>query len=164
LNKVLNDILVGRFCGKNLSFAYQANTINLNTKSTAMKPDKKTTESIDAYINLYPEEVQVILNKIRATIQKAAPEAEETIKYGIPTFTLNGNLVHFGAFKNHIGFYPAPSGMQAFKNELAVYEKGKGSIQFPLSQPIPYKLVEDIVQFRVNANLGKATQKIKKKK
>jgi uncharacterized protein YdhG (YjbR/CyaY superfamily) len=129
-----------------------------------MKANKKTPESIDEYIAEYPSALQELLQKMRTTISKAAPAAEETIKYGIPTFTLNGNLVHFGAYKNHIGFYPAPSGMEAFKKELAAYESGKGSIQFPLSQPIPYKLVEEIVRYRVEINLEKTAKKSTKKK
>lgn len=124
-----------------------------------MDKNRNIPATIDAYIAMHPETLQALLQKLRATIQKAAPAAEETIKYGIPTFTLHGNLVHFGAYKNHIGFYPAPSGMEAFKKELAAYETGKGSIQFPLSQPIPYKLIEQIVHYRVKVNLEKAFKK-----
>ena len=90
------------------------------------------------------------------TIREAAPKAEETIKYQIPTFTLKGNLVHFAAFKKHIGFYPEPTGMEAFKDELSVYEGAKGSVQFPLDQPIPYDLISRIVKFRVKENLERA--------
>ena len=93
------------------------------------------------------------------TIRKAAPGAEETIKYRMPTFTLNGNLVYFAAFKNHIGFYPVPTGIEKFKKELAVYEQGKGSVQFPLDQPIPYSLISKIVKFRVKENLARAAAK-----
>jgi uncharacterized protein YdhG (YjbR/CyaY superfamily) len=125
---------------------------------------KKTPENIDEYIAEFPTAVQELLQKMRTTISKGAPTAKETIKYGIPTFTLIGNLVHFGAYKNHIGFYPAPSGMEAFKKELAAYATGKGSIQFPLSQPIPFKLVEQIVLYRVKINLEKAAMKLRKKK
>lgn len=96
-------------------------------------------------------------------IKKAAPEAMEAIKYQLPTFILNGNLVHFGAFKNHIGFYPAPSGISVFKEELSVYESGKGSIQFPMDKEIPFDLISRIVQFRVQENLKKLKRKAKKK-
>ena len=116
---------------------------------------KNQSENIDAYISGFPKETQKILNEIRATIRKAAPEAEETISYAIPTFKLNGNLVHFAAFKNHIGFYPAPSGIEAFKKELSAYEGAKGSVQFPLDQPMPLSLISRIVKFRVKENLGR---------
>ena len=106
-------------------------------------------KTIDEYIAGFSEDIQPILQKIRATIKKAAPAAEEAMSYGIPTFKLNGNLVHFAAFKKHIGFYPAPSGTKAFKKELSVYESGKGSVQFPLDKPIPYALIKEIVKFRV---------------
>ena len=115
-------------------------------------------KDIDEFIAGYPENIQKILKKIRATIRKAAPKAEETINYGIPTFTLNGNLVHFSAFKKHIGFYPAPSGIENFKTELSAYESAKGSVKFPLDQPIPFDLITKIVKFRVKENLKKAKQ------
>lgn len=117
--------------------------------------------SIDEYIAGFPQEVQQVLEQVRATIKQAAPEAEETIKYAIPTFTLGGNLVHFAAFKNHIGFYPAPTGMEAFKGDFSSYKTGKGSVQFPLDKPMPLDLISKIVHFRVEQNLGKA-QKSKK--
>ena len=108
------------------------------------------TNPIDLFISNYPPEVQTIMQKIRATIHKSAPEAEETIGYGIPTFKLNGkNLVHFSAFKEHIGFYPTPTGIEHFKKELSAYEGAKGSVKFPLNKPIPYALITKIVQFRV---------------
>ncbi|HQT21844.1 MAG: hypothetical protein B7X86_04490 [Sphingobacteriales bacterium 17-39-43] len=119
-------------------------------------------ETIDEYISLYPLEVQELLQKVRRVIKKAAPEAKEAIKYQLPTFVLNGNLVHFGAFKNHIGFYPAPSGISVFKQELSVYESGKGSIQFPMDREIPYDLISRIVQFRIQENLDKMKSKGKK--
>jgi len=126
---------------------------------------KRTTSSeIDKFIASYPNEVQEILNKVRATIREAAPEAEETINYGIPTFTLRGNLVHFSAFKTHIGFYPTPSGVEKFKKELSKYEWAKGSVKFPLDKPIPYALISKIVKFRVKENLAKAEAKGKKRK
>jgi uncharacterized protein YdhG (YjbR/CyaY superfamily) len=123
-----------------------------------MKPSK----AIDAYIRTYPKDVQVILNNVRDIIRKAAPDAEEGFKYGIPTFILNGNLVHFGGFAHHIGFYPSPSGTATFKKELAPYAGAKGSIRFPLDQPIPYALIAKIVKFRVRENQAKANSKIKK--
>jgi len=122
------------------------------------------TKTIDEYIASSPKDVQAILKKIRATIKKAAPKAEETINYGIPTFTLNGNLVHFAGFKSHIGFYPTPSGIGKFKKELSVYEGAKGSVKFPLDKPIPYGLITRIVKFRVKENLERAEAKGKKKK
>lgn len=115
--------------------------------------------SIDTYIAGFPMETQLILNKIRSTISDAAPQATETINYQIPTFTFNGNLVHFAAFKNHIGFYPTPSGMTAFAKELSAYKGAKGSVQFPLDQPIPYDLIARIVRFRVKENEQKARKK-----
>jgi len=129
-----------------------------------MAINRTTSNAIDKYIAAFPEEVQALLEKVRATIQKAAPEAEETINYGIPTFTLKGNLVHFAGFKKHIGFYPTPSGIEKFKKELSIYEGAKGSVQFPLDKPIPYALIEKITKFRVKENLGKAEAKVKKKK
>jgi len=120
-------------------------------------------KSIDEYIAAFPGEIQKRLQELRSTIRKAAPQAEETINYAIPTFTLNGNLVHFAGFKNHIGFYPAPSGIEAFKKELSVYEGAKGSVQFPLEKPLPLALVTKIVKFRVKENLEKASAKDKKK-
>lgn len=128
-----------------------------------MKRDQTAPKSIDEYIAGFPSEIQAKLEKIRATIKKAAPQAEEAIKYMIPTFVLKGNLVHFAAFKNHIGFYPAPRGIEAFKEELAEYEAGKGTIQFPLDKPIPYHLIGKIVKFRVKDNLERAAAKGKKK-
>jgi uncharacterized protein YdhG (YjbR/CyaY superfamily) len=124
-------------------------------KGDAMPVNKTSSKEIDKYIAGFPKEVQAILNKVRATIRKAAPDALETINYGIPTFTLNGNLVHFAGFKKHIGFYPAPSGIEKFKKELSVYKGAKGSVQFPLDEPIPYALITRIVKFRVKENLAK---------
>jgi len=124
---------------------------------------KTNPNGIDDHIEKFPKDVQVILERVRATIRKAAPHAEETIKYGIPTFTLHGNLVHFAGFKNHIGFYPTPSGIEQFKKELSVYEGAKGSVKFPLNKPIPYALISKIVKFRVKENLARTTAKEKKK-
>ena len=128
-----------------------------------MITNKVSPNGIDEHIAKFPKDVQEILQKIRATIRKAAPNAEETINYGIPTFTLEGNLVHFAGFKNHIGFYPTPSGIEKFKKELSVYDGAKGSVKFPLNKPIPYTLISKIVKFRVKENLQRATTKAIKK-
>jgi len=118
--------------------------------------DKRPFKTIDEYIRTFPKDVQTILEKMRKTIREAAPGAVETISYQMPTFKLNGKgLVYFAAFKNHIGFYPIPSGVEAFEKELSPYKQGKGSVQFPIDQPVPYDLVRRIVTFRVNENLGK---------
>lgn len=120
--------------------------------------NKKQPTTIDEYIKTFPKDVQSILEKMKQTIQKCAPEAIETFSYGIPTFDLNGkHLVHFAGFKNHIGFYPTPSGIEAFKKELSQYKRAKGSVQFPIDKPIPYDLVRKIVAFRGKEN------KVKKK-
>ena len=118
--------------------------------------------TIDEYIALYPEQVQAKLNQLRAAIKAAAPEASEKISYAMPTFFLAGNLVHFGAHANHIGFYPTPSGMEQFQQELSVYKTAKGSAQFPLDQPLPLDLVTRIVKFRVAENLAAAAAKKRK--
>lgn len=110
-------------------------------------------KNIDEYIAQFPKDVQEILEKIRETIRKAAPSAVETIAYQMPTFKLNGNLIHFAAYKNHIGLYPTPNGIEAFKKELSVYKGAKGSVQFPLNQLIPYELIAKIVKFRVEENM-----------
>lgn len=119
----------------------------------------QATTTIDEYIAGFPDDIQKLLQTMRTTIRKAAPQAEEAIKYAIPTFVLNGNLVHFAAFKNHIGFYPAPRGIEAFKKELAKYEGSKGTIKFPLDKPLPVGLIGKIVKFRVQDNLKKAKAK-----
>jgi len=128
-----------------------------------MRTNQTAPKSIDEYIAGFPNDVQEILEKIRMTIRKAAPAAEEAIKYQIPTFTLKGNLVHFAAYKSHIGFYPAPSGIEKFKDELAIYASGKGTLKFPLDKPIPFDLISRIVKFRVRKNLDRAEVKQKKK-
>jgi uncharacterized protein YdhG (YjbR/CyaY superfamily) len=120
-----------------------------------MKAGRKAARDIDEYIAGFPEDVRKVLQKIRIAIKKAAPDAEEAIKYQIPTFTLNGNLVHFAAFTHHVGFYPAPRGKNAFKKELAGYEGGKGTVRFPLDKPVPFDLITTIVKFRVKENLQK---------
>ena len=119
--------------------------------------------TIDECIATYPKDVQAVLQKLRATIKKAAPKAEETISYGIPTFKLYGNLVHFSGYKHHIGFYPGAGGIKAFSKEISGYKSAKGSVQFPLDKPLPYALVTKIVKFRVKQNLEKAALKAKKK-
>jgi len=124
-----------------------------------MKNEQAAPESIDEYIAGFPQDVQEILKKIRATIREAAPDAEEKIAYQIPTFFLKGNLVHFGAFKKHIGFYPAPTGIEEFKEELSVYGWAKGTVKFPLDKPIPYDLIRRIAKFRVKENLERAKRK-----
>lgn len=129
-----------------------------------MRTKQTPPKNIDEYIAGCPQDVQQVLEKIRMTIQKAAPQAEETISYQMPTFRLNGNLVHFAAFKNHIGFYPTPSGIDEFKNELSAYKSAKGSVQFPLDQPIPYGLITKIVKFRVKENLERVAAKAKKRR
>jgi len=121
-------------------------------------------ESIDAYISQFTPEVQEILQEIRKVIKEAAPQAEEKISWKMPTFILYGNLVHFAAFKNHIGFYPAPRGIDTFRNELSGYKGGKGSVQFPIEKPMPFELIREIVKFRVAENIKMAEEKQKKKK
>ena len=128
-----------------------------------MGANQTAPNTIDEYIAGFPREVQEILEKIRKTIRAAAPDAEETISYQMPTFTLKGNLVHFAAFKKHIGFYPTPTGIAKFKKELSVYEGAKGSVRFPLDKPIPFALISRIVKFRVKENLARAEAKGNKK-
>ena len=120
-----------------------------------MLSSKQKFQTIDEYIKTFPKDTQKILESVRQAIKNAAPEAEETINYQIPTFKLNGNLVHFAAFKNHIGFYPTPSGQKAFQKELAVYKSGKGSVQFPLDKPMPVSLISKIVKYRAKENSSK---------
>jgi uncharacterized protein YdhG (YjbR/CyaY superfamily) len=111
-----------------------------------MEHKKVRWDSVDAYIASFPPETQKLLETIRVTIKAAAPEAEEKISYQMPTFALKGNLVHFAAWKDHIGFYPTPSGLEEFREELSKYNGAKGSIQFPLGQPLPLDLITRIVQ------------------
>ncbi|WP_290789848.1 iron chaperone [Flavihumibacter sp. UBA7668] len=117
--------------------------------------------SIDEYIASFPQDIQVLLVKMRSTIQKAAPKAEEAIKYGMPTFVQYGNLVHFAANKAHIGFYPSPSGISNFEKELKRFKTSKGAIQFPLDQPLPLDLIKQITAFRVAENKEKHEAKTK---
>lgn len=118
-----------------------------------MKARKKIFNTIDEYISQFPPEIQEMLELLRKTIKEAAPCAYEKISYGIPTFSLNGNLVHFAAFKNHIGFYPSPDGIDAFKDELSQYKQSIGSVQFPIGEPLPCGLISAIVKFRVDENI-----------
>src|SRR5215204_5901380 len=126
-----------------------------------MDKTKAGITTMDEYIKTFPKDTQKILEEIRATLKAAAPDAQEKISYQMPTFFLNGNLVHFAAFKNHIGFYPVPTGIAKFKKELSVYEQGKGSVQFPLDQPMPLDLITKIVAFRLKENLAKVKAKKK---
>ena len=120
--------------------------------------------SIDEYISRFPPEIQEILTTLRKVIKESAPDAEEKISYQMPTFVLHGNLVHFAAYKNHIGLYPTPSGIEAFKHELSDYKGAKGSVQFPVGKPLPYELISEIVKFRVAENIKQAEGKLKKKR
>jgi uncharacterized protein YdhG (YjbR/CyaY superfamily) len=125
-----------------------------------MKTARRAAKDIDEYIDRFPEDVQNALHKIRALINEVVPDAEEKISYQIPTFTLNGSyLIYFAGFKNHVSVYPAPRGTEQFKKELAAYEGGKGTVRFPLDQPIPYGLIKRIVKFKVKENKEKAKEK-----
>ena len=115
----------------------------------------KDYEDIDTYIASHPKDIQVLLNQIRVAIKKLAPKAEESISYGIPTFKLNGNLVHFAGYATHVGFYPGVSGINEFKKELIKYKTSKGTIQFSLEEPLPINLITKIVKFRLKQNTGK---------
>ncbi|MGI8586440.1 MAG: iron chaperone [Chloroflexia bacterium] len=128
-----------------------------------MQPHKGF-RSTDEYIAAFPEDTQALLEAVRAVIKAAAPDAEERISYQMPAFALNGNLVYFAALKNHIGFYPTASGIEAFKAELSMYETTKSSVKFPISQPLPMDLISKIVQFRVTENLNNAAAKAREKK
>jgi uncharacterized protein YdhG (YjbR/CyaY superfamily) len=121
-----------------------------------MGTDHTAPQTIDEYIVGFPPDVQETLQEIRRTIKEAAPDAEETVKYRIPTFTLKGNLVHFGAYKKHIGFYPTPSATEKFKEQLSAYEVSKGAVRFPLGEPVPFDLITEMVRFRVQENLERA--------
>ena len=124
-----------------------------------MQKNKSSPDSIDSYIAQFPSDVQTRLQQLRKSILKLAPGATEAMSYQIPTFKLNGNLVHFAAFKKHIGFYPGAAGIAAFQDELAGYKSAKGSVQFPLDQALPLDLVKKIVEFRVAQNLTAPTRK-----
>lgn len=129
-----------------------------------MENNKAVYDTIDEYIATFPPEIQELLQQIRTTIHASAPEAVEKISYQMPTFYLNGNLIHFAAFKHHIGIYPAPSGIAAFARELSVYVGAKGSVRLPLDKPLPLDLITRIVEFRVAENLQKAKGKAGKSK
>ena len=124
-----------------------------------MPASRRQFKTMDEYIDAFPKDVQRILKGLRQTIKEVAPEAQETINYQIPTFTLHGNLVHFAAFEHHIGFYPTPSGMEAFKKELSSYKGAKGSVQFPIDQPLPLSLIRRIVEYRVKENVARNQKK-----
>ena len=128
-----------------------------------MEPTSKKFKTVDEYFSTFPKNVKNILTQLRKTIKQAAPQAEELISYNMPAFKLNGILVYYAAYNKHIGFYPTASGIETFKNELSVYKWGKGSIQFPLDQPLPTELITNIVKFRVMRNSEKAATKTKKK-
>jgi uncharacterized protein YdhG (YjbR/CyaY superfamily) len=125
--------------------------------------EKSALSTVDDYIAGFPPEVQDILRQIRDVIREAAPDATEAIKYRMPTFVLEGNLVHFAAYKAHIGLYPTPSGIDAFAEELAPYAGGKGSVRFPLDQPIPFELIRRIILYRVQENLDAVAAKGRKR-
>lgn len=128
-----------------------------------MEQSKGGFSTVDEYIATFPENIQSLLQTVRATIKAAAPEAQERISYQMPAFALHGNLVYFAALKNHIGFYPTSSGIAAFKDELSGYESSKGAVRFPLGQPLPLELITKIVRFRVTENLNNAAAKTRKK-
>ena len=128
-----------------------------------MKP-KQQHQTIDDYIADFPDEVQVLLEKVRKTIKKAAPDAQEAVKYGIPTFVLNGNLIHFGGYQKHIGLYPGSKPVEQFKDELTRYECSKGTVRFPLDKRIPFGLIGKITKFCVQRNVEKRSGKSKKKR
>lgn len=120
---------------------------------------KTNSNPIDSYIKDQPKNIQPLLNKMRTTIKKCAPKAEETIGYGIPTFKLNGNLVHFAGYKSHIGFYPSPNALKYFAKEIAKYNSSKGAVQFPIDKPLPLALITKITKYRVKQNLEKQKNK-----
>lgn len=128
-----------------------------------MKTGKAIPVNVDEYIALFPKAVQERLIMMRQIIKKEAPEAEEKISYGMPAYHLNGPLVYFAGYAKHIGFYATPSGHEKFKKALSVYKQGKGSVQFPLEEALPVKLVEDIVKFRIKENATKVKLGLKKK-
>lgn len=117
-----------------------------------MKKARDLSKSVDAYIKRFPLPTQKILEKVRRVIKKAAPDAEELIGWGMPAYKLNGYVVFFAGYKNHVGLYPVPSGIRAFKKDLKGYKTGKGSVQFPIDEPIPYELIGRITRFRANEN------------
>jgi uncharacterized protein YdhG (YjbR/CyaY superfamily) len=129
-----------------------------------IEPKPDNSHAIDDYIAAFPDEIQILLKQLRSTIQKAAPEATEKISYGIPTYYHNGNLVHFAAFKKHIGFFPTPGAITAFAKEFKPYKTSKGTVQLPLADPLPLKLIERVVKFRMKENAGKKPDNDSKRK
>jgi uncharacterized protein YdhG (YjbR/CyaY superfamily) len=125
--------------------------------------DKKSPTTIDEYIAGYPANVQEILQKVRATVRQALPDAQEAIKYGMPTYVQNGNVLSFGAYKKHIGVYPTPGGTEKFQQEIAPYKAAKSTVQFPLDQPIPYPLLSQLAKFRLKEHSEYAAARAKKK-
>jgi uncharacterized protein YdhG (YjbR/CyaY superfamily) len=138
-------------------------SLHVTSLGKIMRAIQKPPRDIDEYIGGFPTAVRAILKKIRTTIKKAAPGAEETIKYGMPTFTLEGNLVYFAAFKQHVGFFPPVKGDAALKKELSLYEGPKGNLKFPLDQPIPYALIGRIVNLRIKENRRRAEARKKRR-
>ncbi len=124
-----------------------------------MNQRKAGFRTVDEYIAAFPEDIRTLLQSVRATIRAAAPDAEERIAYQMPTYSQHGNLVHFAALKNHIGFYPTPSGIDAFHADLAKYRSTKGAVQFPIGEPLPLELIRKVTQFRVEENLKRAEAK-----
>ena len=129
-----------------------------------MEQNKRGFSSIDEYIATFPEDRRALLEAVRATIRAAAPDAVEIISYGMPAFAQNGNLVYFSGLKDHIGFYPTPSGIEAFRDEMSEYRTTKGAVNFPVDRPLPLELISKVVRFRVAENLDKAAAKARKKK
>lgn len=120
-------------------------------------------KNVESYIATFPKKTQELLEQMRQTIKKVAPTATEKIGYGIPTFVLDGNLVHYAGYKNHIGFYPGAAGIEQFKEELSIYKGAKGSVQFSLDKPLPLRLVSEITKFRIAQNEQKSASKRNKK-
>lgn len=158
--EVTDGVLFPKFIER-IAQAYILTQSNRVRKEPA---EKLVYTTIDEYIALFPDDVRVILDQVRKTIRKAAPDAKEKISWQMPTFWQNENLVHFAAAKNHIGLYPGESGVRAFIDKLTGYKTSKGAIQFPLSEPIPYDLIAEITRFRVKENAGKAKGGISNKK
>lgn len=135
----------------------------ISFKTKNMKTNKPIPESVDEYISDFPEEIKVILEKVRATIKNVAPDAEECISYMMPAYKQNGIIAYFAGQKKHLGFYATPNGNTEFKSELSKYKTGKGSIQFPYDEEIPYELIADMVEFNLAKNLQKPSKKTKTK-
>jgi uncharacterized protein YdhG (YjbR/CyaY superfamily) len=129
-----------------------------------MEENKSTFKTIDEYISQCPSEIQETLQTLRKVIKECEPQAEEKISWQMPTFVLHGNLVHFAAFKNHIGLYPGPNAIEAFKNEISGYKSSKGAVQFPIGKPMPYELISRMVKFSALENIRRAEEKLKNKK